>query len=492
MLALLVAHPLEFRTLVQYKLWHEGTRDLTAPGQLKYSGWDRPSMRRCWELLDMTSRSFAGVIKELDGELARIICLFYLVLRALDTIEDDMTLPDEKKQPLLRNFYKHAVTPGWSFTESGPDETDRQLLVEFAVVSEELNTVEEHYREVIVDIARKMGVGMADFVHRNTSEKAAYLEPITDYELYCHFVAGLVGEGLSRIWAASGKEAPWLGEQLELSNSMGLMLQKTNIIRDYREDVDQGRYFWPKEIWGREEYGAAVGRSGFQDMDEMYKPGNEKQALWVLSGMVVDVLGHAVDSLDYLRLLKTQSVFNFCAIPQTMAIATLCLVFMNYDMFQKNVKIRRAEAASLIMRSTNPRDVAYIFREYARKIHQKAVPEDPSFLKLSIACSKIEQWCEHHYPSFVQMGTQGQTFDALDARTKIAEAIEKREQELRMEKRLREISEKAGVNLAERKPLEPSGPAWDMLLFVGGAFVLVLAVGLGAFFLILKFVGEEL
>ena len=43
----------------------------------------------------------------------------------------------------------------------------------------------------------------------------------------------------------------------------------------------------------------------------------------------------------------------------------------------------------LIMRSTNPRDVAYIFRDYARKIHAKAVPTDPNFLRLSVACGKV-------------------------------------------------------------------------------------------------------
>ena len=67
----------------------------------------------------------------------------------------------------------------------------------------------------------------------------------------------------------------------------------------------------------------------------------------VETAMVVDVLGHATDSLDYLRLLTKQSIFCFCAIPQTMAMATLSLCFMNYDMFQNHIKIRRAEAASV-------------------------------------------------------------------------------------------------------------------------------------------------
>ncbi len=35
----------------------------------------------------------------------------------------------------------------------------------------------------------------------------------------------------------------------DLSNSMGLFLQKTNIIRDYLEDINDKRIFWPREIW---------------------------------------------------------------------------------------------------------------------------------------------------------------------------------------------------------------------------------------------------
>jgi farnesyl-diphosphate farnesyltransferase len=61
------------------------------------------------------------------------------VLRALDTIEDDMTLSSEVKQSLLRSFHIHTVTPGWNFEGSGPDEKDRQLLVEYHNVVEELN-----------------------------------------------------------------------------------------------------------------------------------------------------------------------------------------------------------------------------------------------------------------------------------------------------------------------------------------------------------------
>jgi farnesyl-diphosphate farnesyltransferase len=71
--------------------------------------------------------------------------MFYLVLRGLDTIEDDMTIPDAKKQPLLRSFHEKLSTPGWTFKESGPDEDDRQLLVEFDNVIAEMALLKPEY-----------------------------------------------------------------------------------------------------------------------------------------------------------------------------------------------------------------------------------------------------------------------------------------------------------------------------------------------------------
>lgn len=34
---------------------------------------DREDMKQCWKFLDLTSRSFAAVIKELEGELGRVV-----------------------------------------------------------------------------------------------------------------------------------------------------------------------------------------------------------------------------------------------------------------------------------------------------------------------------------------------------------------------------------------------------------------------------------
>ena len=63
------------------------------------------SLKFCYDMLNKVSRSFAVVIQQLPERLRDAICIFYLVLRALDTVEDDMALDDDVKVPLLRSFH---------------------------------------------------------------------------------------------------------------------------------------------------------------------------------------------------------------------------------------------------------------------------------------------------------------------------------------------------------------------------------------------------
>ena len=64
------------------------------------------------------------------------MCVFYLVLRALDTVEDDMTISVEKKIPMLRNFHTFLYEPEWRFMES--KEKHRQVLEDFPTVVDSL------------------------------------------------------------------------------------------------------------------------------------------------------------------------------------------------------------------------------------------------------------------------------------------------------------------------------------------------------------------
>ncbi|XP_042201798.1 squalene synthase isoform X2 [Callorhinchus milii] len=197
------------------------------------------TLRTCYVYLNQTSRSFAAVIQALDGELRQAVCIFYLVLRALDTVEDDMTIPLDVKVLLLQNFHTFLYQPDWRYCES--QEKDRQVLEDFPSISKEFRNLAMVYQDVIANICHKMGVGMAQFLEKKVNS-------LKDWDTYCHYVAGLVGIGLSRLFSASELEDQVVGQDTALANSMGLFLQKTNIIRDYLEDQREGREFWPREV----------------------------------------------------------------------------------------------------------------------------------------------------------------------------------------------------------------------------------------------------
>ena len=50
--------------------------------------------------------SFAIVTQQLPNALRDPVCVFYLVLRALDTVEDDMAIPAPDKLPVLISFHE--------------------------------------------------------------------------------------------------------------------------------------------------------------------------------------------------------------------------------------------------------------------------------------------------------------------------------------------------------------------------------------------------
>jgi farnesyl-diphosphate farnesyltransferase len=151
-----------------------------------------------------------------------------------------------------------------------------------------------------------MATGMAEFVGKDLGQGTTDL---TQYNRYCHFVAGLVGEGLSRLFAASGLEKASFAGELHLSDQMGLFLQKTNIIRDYLEDYVDKRAFWPQSVWKK--YSATGDLGYFANKNDAEA---REKSIQLLNELVTDALELAPDCLAYLLKLDCQEIFRFCAI----------------------------------------------------------------------------------------------------------------------------------------------------------------------------------
>lgn len=337
-----------------------------------------PSLAFCYDMLNKVSRSFAIVIQQLPVELRNAICVFYLVLRALDTVEDDMALADRVKLPALRRFHEKIYDRGYTILCG--DGNYRVLMEKLPIVVDAFLALDDKYQEVIADITRRMGEGMAEFIPKEVKTKA-------EYDLYCHYVAGLVGIGLSNLFASCGLEKAEFAEMDELSNHMGLFLQKTNIIRDYLEDITEEpapRMFWPKEIWGKYAH----------ELEDFQAPERRESAVACLNHMVTDALQHAVHSLEYMAHLQHKWVFRFCAIPQIMAIGTLANCYNNGRVFEGVVKLRRGQTAKLMVEMEAFPDLLQGFLAFAGDIAAEVNPRvDPNAQATLQVLDEIEDRC---------------------------------------------------------------------------------------------------
>jgi farnesyl-diphosphate farnesyltransferase len=354
----MIAHPSELLAMLKVKRQMPKMRDVP----LNQLAKEVKSREFCYAALNKVSRSFALVIQQLPNELKDPICVFYLVLRGLDSVEDDMKYPLAKKVPLLRSFHEKLYQKDWSITGVGDTEDYRQLMANFGHCIQLFQSVDKKYQEVIADITRRMGEGMAEFAEKKS------INTVDEYNLYCHYVAGLVGHGLTGLFATSGLADRNMLNDLDIANSMGLFLQKTNIIRDYLEDLEGQRTWWPKEIWKL--YG--------DKLENLKDQPNSSESLGCLNQLVTDVLELVPDCLDYMSKIRHEKLFRFCAIPQVMAIATLAEVYNNPDVYRKNVKMRKGLTCKIILECSDHDSCLYWFHHFASQMLNKVPVNDPN------------------------------------------------------------------------------------------------------------------
>ncbi|XP_072973997.1 squalene synthase 1-like [Typha angustifolia] len=359
LVAMILEHPDELYPLVKLKM---------AAARIEKQIPAEEHWAFSYTMLQKVSRSFALVIQQLGPELRNAVCIFYLVLRALDTVEDDTSIPTEIKVPILESFHRHIYDRDWHFSCGTKDY--KVLMDKLHLVSTAFLELGTSYQEAIEEITKKMGAGMAKFILKE-------VETVDDYDEYCHYVAGLVGLGLSKLFHASRLEE--LASD-SLSNSMGLFLQKTNIIRDYLEDINEipkSRMFWPREVWNK--YANKLEDFKYEE--------NSAKAVQCLNDLVTNALMHAEDCLQYMSALKDLAIFRFCAIPQIMAIGTLALCYNNVEIFRGVVKMRRGLVARVIYQTKNMSDVYGAFYEFSSLIKSKVDGNDPN---ASLTLKRVE------------------------------------------------------------------------------------------------------
>ena len=297
-----------------------------------------PPLAVGWDLLPGVSRSFALVIRWLPRGVDDAVMTAYLLCRIADTIEDAVLAVDVRRR-LLAGFAASLEGGRPEMPAGGFPPGYRRLLDRVEDVLAGFRSLAPKARGVIAAAVREMCEGMSKWCGRE-------IRTIADQNEYCYYVAGLVGRMLTGLFHAYGLVDARRRERLdEYAVEFGLALQKVNVIRDIRDDLGEGRCFWPEEV---------LARQGLT-RETLLKPANAARAVAAMDELIRDVWRYTEASVRYLTLLPVLQwrLRIFCAIPLFMAVATMGACWKNTDVFHaaRPVKITSRQARWIIVRS---------------------------------------------------------------------------------------------------------------------------------------------
>ena len=212
--------------------------------------------------LNRVARTFALLPPFLDSVLADIMSTAYLVCRVVDSVEDchqpfawKQKRFDEVKLLLRDPSSAEAILSVWSQLEwpgLNDDEIAFMKIEEGLELWKIFENMPQPYRNIICHWATEMAIGMEGTLNPAASPhvvrdgNVAILRGLEDYNRYCYYVAGTVGylqtEMLNAFYDFSDDVFKVLQKY---SLAFGLGLQKTNIVKDFLDDLNRGICYIP-------------------------------------------------------------------------------------------------------------------------------------------------------------------------------------------------------------------------------------------------------
>ena len=177
--------------------------------------------RECERITWSQARNFAYGIRLLPPAKRRGLAVIYAFARRIDDIGDG-TLPPQEKIAALEQA-RQAIA-----TSAAAGQDDPVLMA--------LADVERNFPVPMPAFGELIDGCVADV--RGTS-----YQTFDDLLYYCRCVAGSIGRLSLGIFGTSHDAA----QAAELADSLGVALQLTNILRDIREDHQNGRIYLPAE-----------------------------------------------------------------------------------------------------------------------------------------------------------------------------------------------------------------------------------------------------
>lgn len=218
--------------------------------------------------MNKVSRSFALVTPCLEEPLDAFMSTAYLIFRVADNIEDcrqpfdwQKTRFVEFKQLLQEPTLAPKILFGWSLEDwagLNPDETQLMSLEGGLMLWQIYALLPDVVKEIIRRWACTMVEGIEQLLDNQQEpflvirNGVRILAEENDYRRYCYFAAGTVGQMGTELAINHYRfNADIAISLLAHSGTCGQALQRTNIVKDFPEDLANGICYLP-DVWMQE------------------------------------------------------------------------------------------------------------------------------------------------------------------------------------------------------------------------------------------------
>ncbi len=289
----------------------------------------------CQEILKKVSRSFALTIPLLDPAIREPVMIVYLQDRLLDSFEDELPGLERERRKKMMDRVVAIFEPGQSQLPEAAREVQgwsrkfsrsslQELVAGTVMLWRAYNNLTPAVREISYHWLKEMNSGMQEYLDKEITSFARLDE-------YCYYVAGTVGGFLTDLIMLRAKEKTENTRILQENFvDAGLFLQKVNLTRDIKEDIEsRSRIFWPLaelEI----------------DEEELLDPDQQERALEALNRMISSATSHVKPLLDYYQALprSLEGYRKFFAINNALGLATLNKIRNNPAVFEADRPVR--------------------------------------------------------------------------------------------------------------------------------------------------------
>jgi phytoene synthase len=213
-------------------------------------GGVRSAYEHCERITRQQAKNFAYGIALLPGPKRRALSAVYAFARRIDDIGDG-TMPAADKLAALEQARARVLAlqngQNGQHGHGGQDGEQREQAEPDLVLV------------ALADAARRFPIPLAAFGELidgcEADVRGTSYGTFADLEHYCRCVAGSVGRLSLGVFGCSD---PAVAEPL--ADALGVALQLTNIVRDIKEDLDNGRVYLPSE--DQQKFGCAMEPAG--------------------------------------------------------------------------------------------------------------------------------------------------------------------------------------------------------------------------------------